>query len=767
MSRAELHYYPNEEIDNEVNECRLFFEDSRYKETKAIAVVDKDSTAVADVYCLYRYEEKKTPYTYLKEKDPVTKMPKKKNKPDLDKKLIIGVELTAYDDIADSNISGQVTLLIKNSNGHIKLNKYMNSVITASDSDKPVYKLSELTNLTDDILVGSSAQDGIIRTAYYHNRNNIISILKKLDYIEVSPYDEKEYVTFIVNETDKNTLKVIATGLPYLKSSNGYEGNVYMGEETLLQMFSYLGDEKATEIVCDNTISLADCCEESCVKPIQDCEYPEANDAEVKLKNICMSRLNEIYANNIPGEVIIRLNSELRVISYNKCEFIFVMLHKVFKSLNIDPAYISTKGAVGNSLVAYLCGISDVDPLKYGLDMHSFYLNKALISAGGNGEKSWEDYANLEKHIDLCVPIDVKDKIYTCISNLEEIEEVYLYKITPENIRMDNPGYKAVINNTENADSKQCISEDGIVLVPKNCEASAYATLYKNKGRLFFRYGQNHWYMPFYKQSITSRRKNTMLYELAKETGVDLSAISDDNEQVLSLLKSCDVLGIKDIADSTFGCAGIPFCDTEPVSQIIKNQNIKSFQDLVACISMSHSSYEDKDKFITLSKKKSIDWKQQITNREDVFDILIDYGVDYELATAVMDHVRTGRAWYKKEKPNYKKWHEYSLILNEYGIGKQFLDECEKIRFLHPRAQAISDARVIWKLMYFKINYPKEFYKVFFKYCNNQELVEAVNKGKDSVISYTDKIDKISKYANYNKFRDIMVAKEMLERGIM
>lgn len=30
----------------------------------------------------------------------------------------------------------------------------MNSVITVSDSDKAVYKLSELTNLTDDILVG-------------------------------------------------------------------------------------------------------------------------------------------------------------------------------------------------------------------------------------------------------------------------------------------------------------------------------------------------------------------------------------------------------------------------------------------------------------------------------------------------------------------------------------------------------------------------------------------------------------------------------------
>lgn len=775
MSRAELHYYTNANSDNAMCAYRLCFEDEKDTETKVIAIVDKDSTAIADFCCLYRFEENEQLYESPEEIDIQTKFEKKIHKSGLGKKLIIGIELKAYDDIAETGISGQVTVLIKNINGHNMLNKYMNSVITKSKSDEIVYKLSELANLTNDIFLGSCARDGIVKNVYCKDKKKLSGIFEKIDYIEINPYDEREYITYIVNEAEKMNLKIVATNQPHsnfdvfkecsAKKEYSMNNSKFMTETDLIEMLSYLGEEKATKIVCDNSKALADCCKENCVNLTKECNYPKIENDDEMLLNICMSRLETLYGNNIPQERIARLNKELEIVKYNKCEFVFILLHKVIKLLNADATYVSINGTGSNSYIAFLCGISEIDPFEYGLDMHSFYFNKLKIGWLYDeiaNKSNWLEYADFEKHIDLRVPDELKDKIYRYFNELEEISDIYLYTKNPEYLKMNNTDF-----DIDNCELTQYIKEDGIILVPQNCDINIYSTLYKNSGRLFFRYGCGNSDMPFYKQAIVSGRKNTMLYELAKETGVNLSDITDDNEQIISLLKSSEIPRIKEMAGNSFGCYGIPFCDTENVSKIIRNGNIKCFLDLVKCIGMAHSSYEDRDMFSSLCDKKCIDWDNYITCREDVLDILLKLDFEYEFATEIMDYIRGGAACRNKRKIYCKKWKEYSQALLDGGVDDKFLKACEQITYLHSRSHAINEAKIIWKLIYFKINYPKEFYKVFFKHCNYKKLVEAVEKGKSDLHSYIDKMESTLKFVNYNKLRDIMVAKEMLVRDML
>lgn len=100
--------------------------------------------------------------------------------------------------------------------------------------------------------------------------------------------------------------------------------------------------------------------------------------AEEKLQKICEDNLNQKYPKITPG-IEKRLNFELKTIE--KMGFANYMLvvadyTNFAKTKNIS---INTRGSAAGSIVSYLLGITDIDPLQYGLLFERF-LNPERIS---------------------------------------------------------------------------------------------------------------------------------------------------------------------------------------------------------------------------------------------------------------------------------------------------------------------------------------------------------------------------------------------------
>lgn len=70
------------------------------------------------------------------------------------------------------------------------------------------------------------------------------------------------------------------------------------------------------------------------------------------------------------------------------------------------------------------------------------------------------------------------------------------------------------------------------------------------------------------------------------------------------------------------------------------------------------------------------------------------------------------------------------------------LKEDNKILGVSSRIQCIEYAFLCWKLAYFKIKYPNEFYEEYFNVYNYGDLNKAVKKGYDEVIAYAEMMSK-------------------------
>jgi len=109
-------------------------------------------------------------------------------------------------------------------------------------------------------------------------------------------------------------------------------------------------------------------------------ETPDGKAAKDYLRELCLKGLEKRYGKNPPKEVIERMEYELSVIEKTGFASYFLIVQDFVNWAKENHIVVGPgRGSVGGSLVAYLLGITEIDPLKYGLLFERF-LNPERIS---------------------------------------------------------------------------------------------------------------------------------------------------------------------------------------------------------------------------------------------------------------------------------------------------------------------------------------------------------------------------------------------------
>jgi DNA polymerase-3 subunit alpha len=123
-----------------------------------------------------------------------------------------------------------------------------------------------------------------------------------------------------------------------------------------------------------NTLHIADMCEvelEHHRAELPDPEVPPGWEPHAWLKKLCEDALLRLYPSG-REEARERLEYELRVIEQTGFSKYFLVIHEIAKFARERGIYFGVRGSAGGALVSYCLGITEVDPLRYGLTFERF-----------------------------------------------------------------------------------------------------------------------------------------------------------------------------------------------------------------------------------------------------------------------------------------------------------------------------------------------------------------------------------------------------------
>ncbi len=208
-------------------------------------------------------------------------------------------------------------------------------------------------------------------------------------------------------------------------------------------------------------------------------------------------------------------------------------------------------------------------------------------------------------------------------------------------------------------------------------------------------------------------------------TGVDPIKIPHSDDKVLGLFNGLDSLGIssEQIAGETMGTIGVPEFGTKFVREMLQDTKPKSFADLVRVSGLSHGTDVWLNNAKDLILSDVITLKDAIACRDDIMVYLMKKGLPSKLSFDIMEKVRKGKGLSEGDEKEMRKHH----------VEDWYIDSCKAIKYMFPKAHATAYVLMAWRVAWFKIYYPLEYYATFFTTrCDFFDVV-AMNKGPVSM----------------------------------
>ena len=575
--------------------------------------------------------------------------------------------------------------------------------------------------------------------------------------------------------------------------------------EEMLSEFAYLGKELAEEVVVNVPRQIADSIEK--LQPVPDGLYsPDIPGAEDDIRNMSYSHARELYGDPLPEVVADRLKMELNSIINNGFAVLYLIAHKLVKKSTDDGYLVGSRGSVGSSFVATMTGITEVNPLPPHWRCPQCKFNEfadAGVYGGGfdlpdrNCPQCGHELAKDGHNIPFAVFLGFEgDKVPDIDLNFSGDYQAVAHKYTEELFGRDNvfragtistiadrtaygyvqnyleerklPGTNANINRLIRgcAGVKKTTGQHpgGIMVVPRQMDVHHFTPIQhpaddRTSGTVTTHFDYHSISDRLVKLDILGHDDPTVIRMLERLTGLDAKLVPFDDQKTMSLFYSTEALGLTSAQlKSSVGTLGIPEFGTRFVRQMLDETRPARFSELVRISGFSHGTDVWVNNAQDLIRDKIATLSEAISARDDIMVTLIQKGVAPKTSFEIMESVRKG----KGVKPNQIQ------AMQEKNVPEWFIQSCQKIKYMFPRAHAVAYVMMAFRIAWFKVHQPLAFYAAYFTIRAEEFDSMAATKGESAINAVISELDGKGNGASHKEKALLAVmetARELLLRG--
>lgn len=699
-------------------------------------------------------------------------------------KVIYGMEGYLFDD--DINQARHIIILAQNNIGLRNLYRLVSISHLRYLHRTPRIPRLILDDYREGLLLGSACEAGELIHAMINgaSQEELITIAKYYDYLEIQPTGNNEFLIRKGKIADEEGLrdinrKVCAIGEQLgkpvaatcdvhflnpedeiyrriLMAGRGYDDAdkqpplFFRTTDEMLAEFSYLGAEKAHEVVIEAPKRINDLIES--IKPIPEELYsPQIPGAEEDIKFMSYQNAEQLYGTPLPEIVAKRLENELDSIINHGFAVLYLIAHKLVKKSMDDGYLVGSRGSVGSSFVATMTGITEVNPLPPHWRCPSCKYSEFITDGSYGGgfdlpEKVCPHCQTAMEKNGHDIPFAVfmgfhGDKVPDIDLNFSGDYQPVAHKYTEELFGRDNVfragtiatiadktayGYvKNYLNDKGSTARNAYINKllggctgvkrttgqhpGGIMVIPRDMDVHHFTPIQypaddKNSSTITTHFDYHSISSRLVKLDILGHDDPTVIKMLEDLTNLDAKTIPFDDAATMSLFSSTKALQLTPEAlNSTVATFGIPEFGTKFVRQMLDDTKPKTFSELIRISGFSHGTDVWLNNAQDLIRSGTAKLSEAISTRDDIMVYLMQKGVEPLLAFKTMESVRKG----KGIKPDDVE------KIRAKNVPEWFIESCQKIKYMFPKAHAVAYVMMAFRIAYCKVHHPLAFYAAY------------------------------------------------------
>ena len=678
---------------------------------------------------------------------------------------------------------------------------------------------SEFMTLREGLIIGSACEAGELFQAILARKSDdeIKRIASFYDFLEIQPLannrfmlakgmakddDElREYNRTVVRIGEEMGIPVVATGDVHflnpedeifrhiLLATKGFDDCdrdnplYFRTTDDMLEEFSYLGEEKAYEVVVTNTNRIADMVDY--IRPVPHNLFaPKIENSVEDLKNLVYTKFHRLYGDNPPELMVKRVETELNDIITCHYDVIYMSAQKLVQN-SLDHGYlVGSRGSVGSSIVAYMSGITEVNsfpphyrcpnpeckhtildvPKEYncGADLPDAVCPKCGTKMekdgfnipfetflGFGGDKvpdidlnfSGEYQANAHAY---CVEMFGRSHVFRA-GTIGTVAEKTAFGYVKKYLSERN---KTATRSEEGRLAAGCVGvrrttgqhPGGLVVIPQENEIWDFCPVQHpaddpNSDQITTHFEYHSMEENLLKLDMLGHDDPTMIRYMEDITGVDAKKIPLDDAKTMSIFTSSKVLGYEnDPILGPTGAVAVPEFNTRFTRGVLLDTMPTKFDFLVRISGYTHGTdvWLGNARDLITSKTTTVDGT--IGCRDDIMLYLISMGIPEKRAFRIMETVRKG-----KGLPDGAEQE-----MRDAGVPDWYIGSCKKIKYLFPKAHAVAYVMMAFRIAWFKVYHPLAFYAAYFYRRSQKGGFDALmmTQGLESVKAHIDAIEK-------------------------